>query len=359
MYAARPAQSDPTANLDALFPVRRWDPGVAAVLSEYSIAPAVSRVEPLVGHGGLSGARLWRVETPAAAFVLREWPEVHPRADRLRFIHSVLAHAVQKGINLLAVPVPTRSGETFVTRQGRLWELAPWLAGEASFDREPTAAKIANAMRALAQFHIATADFASDNETRSYGVSPALEDRAQRLEELEEQRIASLGRVVISGAVSPAIDQLARKMLEFLPCAVVKVRPIISRAARMPLALQPCLHDIWHGNLLFSGDDVTGIVDFGLLYFDTPAVDVARLLGSMARDDPEKWRNGLAMYAADRPLSTEESAAIRAADTSGIVLGCVNWLEWLYVERRRFTDLKAVELRMKSLVMRLHHLAGA
>lgn len=104
---------------------------------------------------------------------------------------------------------------------------------------------------------------------------------------------------------------------------------------------------------------MTGIVDFGALQIDSPALDVARLLGGMAGDDAQKWRVSLAVYEAGRPLSSDEHAAVRAADASGTVLGCVNWLRWLYLERRQFADLPAVELRMKSLAMRLRHLAGA
>jgi homoserine kinase type II len=366
MYAARSAKSDPAVNLNPLFQATQQNAELSAVLAEYSIASKIARVEPLVGHGGLSGARLWRVETRDAAFALRQWPVEHPSAERLRCIHAVLAHARDRGMAILPVPLQTRQGESFVGRQGRLWELASWLPGETSFEREPSAGKVASAMSVLGHFHVVTNGFeplahveSSIADARPRGSSPALLDRSLRLAELTGPRLASLHRVVVGRAIAPAIDQLARTILECLPGAAAVARPPLSMAALLHFPLQPCLRDIWHGNLLFIGDRVTGIVDFGAMYFDTPAMDVARLLGSMAGDDQETWQQGFARYEAVRPLSPNERAAIRAADVSGVVLGCVNWLEWLYVERRQFADLKAVETRMKSLAVRLQHLANA
>ena len=328
------------------------DAEVAAVLAEFSAASAFHRVMPLAAHGGLSGARLWRIETHDATFALRQWPAEHPTPERLRFIHAVLAHALHRGFADLPVPLAVRDGDTFVTRQVRLWELAPWLPGNASFEREPTGEKRANAMRVLAQFHIASGDF-----DPRIGSSPGLVERTRRLAELDARLLASLFRAVESSPVNSTIDELARKLLARLPPAAAAARPLLAPAASLQFPLQPCLRDIWHGNLLFTSNQVTGVVDFGAMQVDSPALDVARLLGSMAGDDAEKWRHGLAAYEVNRPLSVDEHTAIPAADASGTVLGCVNWLRWLYVERREFTDLAAVEMRMKSLAMRLRHLA--
>ncbi|MEX2167967.1 MAG: phosphotransferase [Pirellulales bacterium] len=330
------------------------DAEVAAVLAEFSATSAFHRVIPLAAHGGLSGARLWRIETRDATFALRQWPAEHPPPERLRFVHAVLAHAFRRGCTRLSVPVAARDGETFVLRQGRLWELAPWLPGEASFERKPTRDKLANALRLLAQFHLACSDF----DPRS-GSSPGLVERTRRLAELDARLIVSLFRAIESNPVASKVDDLARSALANLQNGAAAVRPLLASAASLLFPLQPCLRDIWHGNLLFTGDEVTGVVDFGAMQIDSPALDVARLLGSMAGDDAEKWRSGLAAYEARRPLSADEHAAIPAADASGTVLGCVNWLRWLYVERRQFSDLSAVEMRMKSLAMRLRHLARA
>ncbi len=60
--------------------------------------------------------------------------------------------------------------------------------------------------------------------------------------------------------------------------------------------LQPCIRDVWHDHVLFVGDDVSGLVDFGAMQPDSVAADIARLLGSLAGDDRQAWTIGLAAY---------------------------------------------------------------
>ena len=56
-------------------------------------------------------------------------------------------------------------------------------------------------------------------------------------------------------------------------------------ACRESLPLSPAIRDIHHDHVLFSGDQVTGLVDFGILRIDTPLADMARLVGSLVADD--------------------------------------------------------------------------
>lgn len=328
------------------------DAEVSAVLAQFPVSAPIHRVNPLANHGGLSGASIWKVETTDAALALRRWPAEHPTSERLRFIHAVLAHVYAKGLRIVPVPISTLAGETFVSIGGRLWELAPWLPGESSFEYDPSRARIGAAMRAVATFHLASASPGAP-WTRPQVTSPGLVDRAKRLAELDESRFVECRQAVENSSVSEACDNLARELLAQLPRAVTIARPLVTPVAELVFELQPCLRDIWHGNLLFTGDEVTGIVDFGAMQIDSPALDVARLLGSMAGNDMEVWGHGLEAYEALRPFSPDERTSVRAADVSGVVLGSVNWLRWLYVERREFGDLTAVEGRMRSLATRM------
>ena len=122
--------------------------------------------------------------------------------------------------------------------------------------------------------------------------------------------------------------------------------------------LQPCLCDVWHDHLLFEGDRLTGLVDYGAVKIDHPSVDLARLLGSMIEDNSASWQEGLLAYREVRPISTEEEELARALDRSGIVLAIGTWLRWLAIDGREFEDQNEAERRLAGLVARVEKWRG-
>src|SRR4051812_18512898 len=106
---------------------------IQAVLSAYPAECRASAVEPLGGAGGFSGAVLWRLNSPRGLLCLRRWPPEHPSAERLAWIHRVVAHVVARGFDLLPQPILTRDGRSFVECDRHLWELAPWMSGHADY----------------------------------------------------------------------------------------------------------------------------------------------------------------------------------------------------------------------------------
>jgi Ser/Thr protein kinase RdoA (MazF antagonist) len=121
------------------------------------------------------------------------------------------------------------------------------------------------------------------------------------------------------------------------------------------LPIQPCLCDIWHDHILFAGDAIFGIIDYGSVRRDHVAVDLARMLGSLIGDDAAMFAAGLAAYRRVRPLSTEEEDLVRVLDETGTLLGTANWLIWLHHDNRHFEDPKAVARRLGTLVARIEH----
>jgi homoserine kinase type II len=104
---------------------------------------------------------------------------------------------------------------------------------------------------------------------------------------------------------------------------------------------------------LFTGNRVTGVVDYGAIKIDHVAVDLARLLGSLIEDDAALRRRGLEAYQRVRPLSAEEEALVILLDETGTLLGAANWLKWLYVDRKSFEKREAVTERLARLVRRI------
>ena len=98
---------------------------------------------------------------------------------------------------------------------------------------------------------------------------------------------------------------------------------------------------------------MTGIVDFGAMRPATVAGDVARLLGSLVRDDQDMWAIGIRAYEAVRPLTDDERQLIPAWDLANLLLSGLQWVEWLFVDGRRFANMTAVEGRMNEFLQRM------
>jgi Ser/Thr protein kinase RdoA (MazF antagonist) len=322
------------------------------ILSFYPLDCRPGSVEPLGSAGGLSGARFWRIVAPRGTRMLRCWPIEHPTPDGLRYIHAVLRHAADRGLGFLPVPIETIAGDSFVRSAGHLWELAAWLPGTADYERNPSAQKLRAAMGALARFHRAVADFAVSSPLGPARTTPAIERRLAKLRELQAGGSASLARAIDDHhwlELAPA----AREFAAMLPRAVPLVLEDLAPLADVSLPLQVCLRDVWHDHVHFIGDVVTGLIDFGAVAVDTPATDVARLLGSLVGDDSKGWREGLAAYDSVRPLSADEHRAAFALDKAGTVLAGSNWIRWIYLEDGEFEDHVQVVERFTKLLARI------
>lgn len=308
----------------------------------------------LGGAGGFSGALFWRLETDRGSLCLRCWPREHPSRERLEFIQAVLWHVSQEGFRRLPLPLETRTHAGYICESGRLWELAPWLPGQADYQTSPSPARLQAAMETLAEFHLAAATFPLPEY--GGGAAPGIGERLERLQGLSGERVERLAAAVAPGDW-PELTWRAGQWLLLAPRAIGRVRSLVSRAAEITSPLQPCIRDIWHDHVLFDGDRVTGLIDFGAMRPDSVAGDVARLLGSLAGDDRESWRLGLEAYARRRPLSEEEALLVTAYDGANTLLAGLSWLEWIYLEQRAFENRAAVIERLDASLPRLATLA--
>lgn len=325
---------------------------VQTVLAAYGRRGSQLLLEPLENAGGFSGARLWRVTDGAQRWCLRRWPADYPDETRLRFIHAVLEFA---GMQVDIVPKlqRTTAGDTAMAVEGHLWELTTWLPGVANFHQQPSEAKLISALQALATVHRALEYFPT--RMTGLGTSPGIAERRGRLEALAQslpQLVASLPR-----APEP-LRQRGQSLVAYFASEVSTVRAELAAAAESLVPLQPCLRDIWHDHVLFTGDAVTGIVDWDAVRIDTVATDLARLLASLVRDDNTAWQVGLTAYEAIRPLTDAERALIPVFDRSSLLMSGMNWLDWTVLEGREFADMPRVYQRLDETLARLKQRTG-
>ena len=287
-----------------------------------------------LGHaGGLSGALFWRFRARRGLLAARAWPPDGPSRADLQQIHAWLADTAALGF--VPVPVQALDGGTLHEQGGRLWEVVPWLAGEAEPGRPPALARVRAAYAALAAFHVRLARHATP------GTSPGIVARLGELEQLQASGFATIGRV-LAGASAGRPVELARSWLAIASELAPALATRLKRAAAITVSRQPCLRDARPEHFLFEGDRVTGLVDFGAMAADSVAADLARLDAEWLGRDPALRREALASYAAIRPLDPSELALLPIFEDASALLIAGHWVRWHFLEARPFDDPSAV-----------------
>lgn len=333
---------------------------VRAVSALYGPAVASCRWDYLGNAGGFSGARLWRgvPERPASllswfrgagagaerpAWCLKGWPSRPADALPLARVHELMRLARgEGGAALVFVPAvkAALNGSTAVSHSGRWWDVTEWRPGQADYHAKPSLARLRAACVALARVHERWA-----NPAEPATLCPAVERRAAAL-----GRFASKPPPLPAGLPTAVVDLLRHAVglaRDRLGPAAVRLRPWLS----VHVPLQPCLRDVWHDNVLFTGDEVTGLVDYGAAGTDHVAADLSRLLGSLSGGAAD-WSAGFAAYAEVRPFSETDAELARVLDAAGVVGAALSWCERLAAPGAA-ADEAGVLRRLRWLVARM------
>ena len=323
------------------------------VLNQYTWSGSVVSIELLGANGGFSGAQIWRVhcQNPdcreVADLCVRRWPPGHPTRERLNWIHHVLLHVANNGLPVIAAPLSDRTGATVVEQSGMFWEVSPWVPGTANYRESPQPEKLEQTMHALAKFHLLAAQLPGCQRQ-------ALPDSA--IERTGQLQATMRDLESIAAAISTIhwteFQQRARAVLHAIrgriPVAIADLSHVTC-----PVRLLPCIRDIWHDHLLFDRDRLVGIVDFGALRIDTVAVDIARVLGSLVGSVHSDWQRAIGYYECVRSLDDVERNYVDALDRAAVILGPVNWIRWVCVERKTFERPELILRRLDDALQRL------
>jgi len=320
-----------------------------SVLSEYGL-PNLS-IAPLGNRGGFSGAALWRVKQPKVDLCLRAWPIGGVSEERLTDIHRLMRLAGDNGLTFVPKVLETSIGSSFVVQADRFWDLTTWMPGVAATPVQVTRAQVQAACTALARLHLACAAAGP-----GHGPCPGIIRRLEGFREwgdrvrlaLTTPRLAGFRRSP-SDPAAPWADRAVDLLQIHAAKLPIKLGPWLNR----PLPLQFCLCDIWNDHVLFEGDVVIGLVDFGGVKLDHVAVDLARLQGSLVEDRAELRAAALEAYSRIRPLSLEEEQLVSVLDETGTLVCLMTWLKWLYVDGKQFGDRASAARRLQALVERV------
>lgn len=252
--------------------------GVGTLVSAKGIAEGVSNSN-------------WLIETEAAGkaqrFILTMY-EMRVDVDDLPFFLGLLDHLAERGC-----PVPRtihdRDNQPFSLHEGKALALIEFLPGVSVGDPTPAQARAVGA--ALAQIHLAAADFPRQR-ANDLGIS-AWQELAQAC---GGEGLASI-HPELGTLVERELPRLARQWPQDLPRSVIHA-------------------DLFPDNVLILGDRVSGLIDFYFACTDITAYDVAVTHAAWCfgndgrRFDRELSAALLAGYESVRPLAPAERAAL-------------------------------------------------
>jgi Ser/Thr protein kinase RdoA (MazF antagonist) len=290
--------------------------------------------------GGFSGANVWRGnerQTPRLA--LKAWPP-GTAFERVRQVHAWLAQAT----HLPFVPTVFASigGQSVCAEAGRVWDCCQWMPGGPR--NAPSETEVSAAAKIVAQLHEAWAD------EMQRGACPGVRNRLRVLAENEPLLRAgpnSLPPVTLH--LDPLLRRAVTVVARLAPLAIQSLAPWEHRE----FALQPCVRDLRGEHILFEGNLVSGIIDFGAMAVDHPAADLARWLGDVVNSDDALFEAGVNTYRAIRPAFDAPNEFVRLLARTGAVCSVLGWLVRLAVRREHPAELLAVSARLESLVSKV------
>ena len=337
--------------------VRRWFPATPF------------RVGPLPS-AGFSGSPVWLVESlepggaTAKRHVLKGFADGWP-PERAASIHRWMAAARRAGVGAVPANLEVAAADGAETTtiatdgDGRCFEMTPWHPGQPL--AAPSPRQAAAALETLARIHLALRE-AGGNEETPTASPPAWARRVEALRAV----IARGWNGPTNGVASPLQAAVAERRRA--AAAILREQGGLSYLARLAavvppaVPLQPVLRDVWQAHVLFVGDEVSAVIDWHAAGIDTPAADLARLLGSWeigganpagARRISTVWSEALWAYRAIRPLAAEELSLIDLLHLAGVVGGLHHWFTWVLDEDRSFPDPAAVLGRVDFLLKNL------
>jgi homoserine kinase type II len=246
------------------------------------------------------------LHTSTGAFILTLY-EKRVAAGDLPFFLNLMEHLAARGLTC-PQPVRNRGGEALGRLAGRPAAIVTFLDGV--WIRRPTAAHCGAVGVALAQLHLAGADFAM---TRRNGLSvagwrPLVETAAARADTVQPG---------LCEAIAAELAQFERDWPRDLPQGVIHA-------------------DLFPDNVFFLGDRLSGLIDFYFACTDALAYDVAVCLNAWCFEPDHSYNmtKGRALlhgYMRKRALSAIEIAALpilcRGAALRFLLTRLVDWLE--------------------------------
>jgi Ser/Thr protein kinase RdoA (MazF antagonist) len=295
------------------------------VAKEISVLFGPAARVTLVEDRGLSTAIVYRVETLSNWYALKRWPILMDR-DRLNAIHRFQQYLSDGDKACTPRLLKWCHGETLLEAEGVYWEIAEWKSGH-PVERlgQSSQTQLLNCVEAIARLH---------EQSRSYEalvqIAPGLKQRYEGLlhaiEPIEHKRNKFLD------SISSHDQYESTKTLKEIYLRAMRVIPQVieplHRLSETPTVCFWVLRDVWREHLLYRGDQVVGILDFGAARIDWPGLDLARSIGTLLLDSDPRWSIAHSAYLQRRPDCQITLPDLKNVHRASVALSALQWLDW-------------------------------
>ena len=225
------------------------------------------------------------LRTDKANYILTLY-EKRTNEQDLPFFMGLMQHLSEAGI-ICPSPITDKSGTILQHIVGRPAAMVSFLDGVSN--RFPNATQCRNLGIALARMHLATADFAMkrDNALGPAGWQPLLNSITEEPADLPKG---------LKAQAQTKLEAILAEWPDNLPTGIIHA-------------------DLFPNNVMFVGDELTGLIDFYFACHDVTAYDLATCLNSWCFENDgtfnvTKSAAMLAGYQSVRPLSDDEKQAL-------------------------------------------------
>jgi homoserine kinase type II len=149
------------------------------------------------------------------------------------------------------------------------------------------------------------------------------------------------------------VNHAARLLGRVVPQALCRLEPW----EFVPVTVQICVRDLRGEHVLFHDRRVSGIVDFGAIALDSPAVDLARLLGDYTEEREELLAVGVRAYRAAGGEIDTLDGFVEVLAATGAIGSAINWLRRLQKGEPIEVNYPTVEARLGRLLGRIERSA--
>lgn len=329
---------------------------------------------------GFSGSTVYRVaidgqtEDDQAEYAVKRLPTGTDRHRMMR-IHQTVASmrtaSIERGCGDLGLP----EYECLVEAGEGFWEVSRWQPGQ-PLSVDANVDQIIAGVQAIAAVHRASHRVQRPADDR---VAPSVLERIRRLNSVDLNLKSPSELTERYCRCYPGVESSMRaEFLETLRRAIWTLEhgwPIVGPGilrrleswASEPTQCHFVIRDVHRMHLLFEHDpdQRIGFIDFDAMRIDTPALDLARWIGSFAdsaRPDPDAiWDRAVAEYDCENPFpngcNVRRMDWVRLLHESGVWGSLVNWVDWVHSGRRFGSSQSSAGLRL--VTERIRQIADA